>query len=440
MVISENKIPSDLPKLPAGWAFKALDQLVDLSRGISYGIVQPGSDTPDGVPIVRVNNLRNRGVVTDDVLRVKPAIAAKYKRTKLCGGEVLLSLVGTLGETAVAPLQLRGWNTARAVAVIPILEEPGPNWVELCLRSPLIRRYMRMWATTTVQATLNLRDVARLPIPLPPSMERMRIADVLRALDDKIELNRRMNETLEAVARVIFKSWFVDFDPLRANAEGRQPFGMDAATAALFPNSFVDSPLGKIPKGWKLTTLDEAIDIYDSKRIPLSGRERIQVKGTYPYYGAAGVVDHVNNYLFDGIFILIGEDGSVVNDDDTPVVQYVWGKFWVNNHAHVLQGCSGISNEHLLLFLQTVNIRPYVTGAVQPKLNQGNLCRIPFLLPDKEVCDAFGATVEPLYGLLRANTEQSRTLTTIRDALLPKLISGEIRVKNGEELVGGAVR
>lgn len=287
---------------------------------------------------------------------------------------------------------------------------------------------------------ITFDQISELELCLPPLAIQAEIVGFLEDIGEQIDLNQRMNETLEAMARAIFKSWFVDFDPVRAKAEGHQPFGMNAETAALFPDSFVDSPLGKIPKGWKLTTLDKAIDIYDSKRIPLSGRERIQVKGTYPYYGAAGVVDHVNNYLFDGIFILIGEDGSVVNDDDTPVAQYVWGKFWVNNHAHVLQGCSGVSNEHLLLFLQTVNIRPYVTGAVQPKLNQGNLCRIPFLLPDKKVCDAFGATVEPLYGLLRANTEQSRTLTTIGDALLPKLISGEIRVKNGEELVGGAVR
>jgi len=281
---------------------------------------------------------------------------------------------------------------------------------------------------------ITFDQIAELELSLPPMTDQAVIATFLDEIDSKIELNRRMNETLEAMARAIFKSWFVDFDPVRAKTEGRQPFGMDSATAALFPDSFEDSLLGKIPKGWSLTTLGQAIEIYDSKRIPLSGRERIKVKGTYPYYGAAGVLDHVNSYLFDGVYILIGEDGSVVNEDDTPVVQYVWGRFWVNNHAHVLQGYSGISNEHLLLFLQTINIRPYVTGAVQPKLNQGNLCRIPFLMPDKEVCDAFGDTVESLYDLLRANTEQSRTLTTIRDALLPKIISGEIRVRDATKL------
>jgi type I restriction enzyme S subunit len=152
-------------------------------------------------------------------------------------------------------------------------------------------------------------------------------------------------------------------------------------------------------------------------------------RGKYPYHGAASVMDYVDDFLFDGIYTLIGEDGSVVNDDDTPVLQYVWGKFWVNNHAHVLTGKNGVSVEHLLLFFKTLNIRPFVTGAVQPKLNQGNLCRVPFVLPPESVCTEFAGVIEPMFSRIRANTEESRTLAALRDALLPKLLSGELRAK-----------
>jgi type I restriction enzyme S subunit len=141
-------------------------------------------------------------------------------------------------------------------------------------------------------------------------------------------------------------------------------------------------------------------------------------------------MDYVDDYLFDGIYMLMGEDGSVINDDGTPVTQYVWGKFWVNNHAHVLRGKNGIFTEHLLLHLKDSNIASFVTGAVQPKLNQGNMNRIPFIIPPPEISQAFGEKIDPLFSRIRANTDQSRNLATLRDTLLPKLLSGELSVEN----------
>ena len=128
------------------------------------------------------------------------------------------------------------------------------------------------------------------------------------------------------------------------------------------------------------------------------------------------------------MYVLVGEDGSVIDDHDHPVVQHVWGQFWVSNHAHVLTGEGGISTEHLLLFLRSVNIRPFVTGAVQPKLNQGNLKSVPFIRPSGHVSEAFEETVAPLFSLLRHNDDQIRTLAAAREALLPKLLSGELRM------------
>lgn len=282
---------------------------------------------------------------------------------------------------------------------------------------------------------LNRDTAHNQKIQIPPLAEQKTIAHILGTLDDKIELNQQMNRNLEAIAQAIFKSWFVDFDPVRAKMEGRQPAGMDAATAALFPDSFEDLPIGEIPKGWTAVSLGDVITLYDSRRIPLSNRERAQRQGKYPYYGAASVMDYVDDYLFDGVYILMGEDGSVIDRNDHPVIQYIWGKFWVNNHAHVLQGSNGVSNEHLMLFLKQINICPYVTGAVQLKLNQGNLRCIPFILPSPQVCHAFGANVSRFYAHFRANHEQSLTLATIRDTLLPKLMSGEIRVKEAEEIL-----
>ncbi|MFO8013103.1 MAG: restriction endonuclease subunit S [Phycisphaerae bacterium] len=275
-----------------------------------------------------------------------------------------------------------------------------------------------------------------LPVRVPPLPEQKAIAHVLGTLDDKIALNRRMNETLEQVARALFKSWFVDFDPVRAKADGRES-GLPPEIADLFPDSFEDSSLGPIPEGWEATCLGEVVQIHDSKRIPLSRRERAKRQGSYRYYGAAGILDYVDDYLFDGIYVLVGEDGSVVDDEDHPVVQYVWGRFWVNNHAHVLTGARGVSNEHLLLALRNTYIRPYVTGAVQPKLNQTNLKAVPFVIPDDDVCEAFNRCIQPLFARFRANHDESHTLAAIRDALLPKLLSGEIEIPEADSVFEG---
>src|SRR6266508_777643 len=199
------------------WETVPLGSLIEPSRGISYGIVQPGAPVVDGVPIVRVSDVRDGRIAVSAPLRVAPSIEAAYVRTRLAGGELLLTLVGTVGESAVVPASLAGWNTARAVAVIPVRKELGAYWVKLALGAPGVREIIDSRLNTTVQATLNLGDVARLPIVLPPTPEREAIAHILGTLDDKIELNRRMNETLEAMARAIFKSWFIDFDPVRCH-------------------------------------------------------------------------------------------------------------------------------------------------------------------------------------------------------------------------------
>lgn len=268
-------------------------------------------------------------------------------------------------------------------------------------------------------------DFYSLPVLLPPEPLQKAIAHILGTLDDKIELNRRKAETLEAMARALFKSWFVDFDPVHARSQDDNE-GIPQHIHNLFPKEFEDSILGKIPKGWRTTSIQEALVIHDAKRVPLSSRQRAERKGQYPYYGAASVMDYVDDYLFDGVYVLLGEDGSVVNDDGSPVLQYVSGKFWVNNHAHVLSGNNGITAEYLLLFLERVNIRPYVTGAVQAKLNQGNLLRIPFLFPSGDILAYFNQIVEPNYAKIRQLREENASLRTVQQLLLPRLISGEL--------------
>ena len=300
--------------------------------------------------------------------------------------------------------------------------------------------------------------VSRFSRPMLDISEQRAIAQILGTLDDKIELNRQMNHTLEAMAQALFKSWFVDFDPvvvnaLRAGNPVPEKFAQRAAhyrdnpdalrlpedTLRQFPDRFQESELGAIPEGWDAQKLGNVIDIHDSKRIPLNSRQRAEKKGSYRYYGASGIMDYVDDYIFDGTYILVGEDGTVIDNQDHPVVQYVWGKFWVNNHAHVLSGKNRITNEHLYLMMKNTNARPFVTGAVQPKISQTNLKRIPIILPKEEVLDLFFKFIDDLFEKYRENSKEHSLLENLRDTLLPKLISGELRVPDAEKLLEKAL-
>ena len=257
--------------------------------------------------------------------------------------------------------------------------------------------------TGAVQPKISQKNLYSFIVTYPKDKSLQRkIVSILKTIDDKIELNQRQNNNLEQQAQALFKSWFIDFEP----------FG------------------GVMPEDWKVGKVDEIIELFDSQRIPLSGNQRENMQKLYPYYGATSLMDYVDNYIFDGKYLLLGEDGTVIDNEGFPILQYVWGKFWVNNHAHILQGKNGFNVESLYLFFKKTNIKSIVTGAVQPKVNQANLRAIPAIIPNLECMNKFNKIIDPLFAMLRNNKEENTRLAAIRDALLPKLMSGEIDVSN----------
>lgn len=263
--------------------------------------------------------------------------------------------------------------------------------------------------STSAYPSIKPSDIESLNVLIPPIDKQQSITATLSCLDEKIELNNYINKTLEEMAQAIFKSWFVDFEPFQ-NGE------------------FEDSELGRIPKGWRVGRSSEIIDIFDSKRIPLSSRQREVMEKKYPYYGAASLMDYVDDYIFDGIYILLGEDGTVVDNCGYPILQYVWGKFWVNNHAHVLKGINGFTEESIYMLLKNTSVQGIVTGAVQPKINQANLKSLKVLIPPTGILSEYNILLETIFAEKRRGHEENQALISIRDSLLPRLMSGEVRV------------
>jgi type I restriction enzyme S subunit len=272
-----------------------------------------------------------------------------------------------------------------------------------------LQKNLKYLDSGSAQSQITIDALKNLAIKLPSLDYQNLIVNALKTLDDKIECNRRINENLEQQAQALFKSWFVDFEPFKD-----QPF--------------VESELGMIPQGWKLGNLFDVSEILDKYRKPLSSRDREGMDKIYPYYGATSCMDYVDNYIFDGIYTLIGEDGSVAKEDGLPYMQYVWGKLWVNNHAHILQGKNGFSTEMIHTMLSITNIGHLVTGAVQAKLSQANMQKILVAIPPVKVLDKIRPVIDELYGRIRNAEDESRRLAELRDALLPRLMSGEINV------------
>lgn len=269
----------------------------------------------------------------------------------------------------------------------------------------------RLAGSGSTMPLLNKSDFSNIKIDVPETLEEQKeIANILSSFDKKIELLKEQNQTLETMAQTIFKEWFVDFNYPNATSE------------------MIDSEMGEIPKGWSVGKIEDIVNIYDSQRIPLSSQERELKKGIYPYYGATKVLDYIDDFLFDGTYLLFAEDGSVSDANGKPILQYVWGKFWVNNHTHILQGKNGFSTELLYIAFKNINVSSIITGAVQLKINQGNLLNYKILIPDKFILNNYIQLLNPIFRKFKSNFEQIQILEETRDSLLPKLMSGRIRV------------
>ena len=212
---------------------------------------------PAGVPFLRSQNVEPFRITLDDVKHISPEFHERLRKSAP-PGEVVIVRTGKPGAAAVVPASLPSANCSDLVIVRPG-HSSTLDFLAYYVNSAA--QHVSAHLVGAVQQHFNVGSVREMLMLLPSLHEQCAIAHILGTLDDKIELNRRMNETLEGMARAIFKSWFVDFDPVRAKAAGRQPAGMDAATAALFPDSFEDSPLGKIPKGWKVERLGNVLEL-----------------------------------------------------------------------------------------------------------------------------------------------------------------------------------
>ena len=274
--------------VPEHWEFKTIDELLEHPKAISVGVMYPGSDTDGGVPLIKVSDVKNGAIASRPSFCISNKVDEEYKRTRLNGSELLLTLVGNPGDCVIVTDEMCGWNVARALAVIRLKDTQLRFWIRYVLASKPAQHLIEARLNTTVQKTLNLKDVREIGIPIPPREERDSITKIIDSIEKKTLLNTQINQTLESIAQAIFKSWFIDFDPVRAKIAAKQE-GKDAelaamcaisgkseaeveqmakedfaelqATATLFPDELVESELGEVPKGWDKYSLSKMITL-----------------------------------------------------------------------------------------------------------------------------------------------------------------------------------
>ena len=347
-----------------------------------------------------------------------------------------------LGFPAMIPEDFRGRDVIAATNLYKVTNrsEISNRFLYWLMRGTAYRERILGCAKGTTVRMLTKDAIEDFSFLCPPRAEREAIAESLDALDDKIELNRRINATLEAMARALFQSWFVDFDPVRAKLDGRPPAALDPATAALFPDSFQDSEAGHIPKGWTIQPVGEVADCVGGGT-PSTAEPKYWEGGTHHWTTPkdfsslqSPILLDTNRKLTDAGIANISSGllpaGTLLLSSRAPVGYLAISAMPVAiNQGFIALKCNErASNLFMLNWCQTnmADIESRATGTTFAEISKQNFRPIPVVLPPKELMAAFSAKVAPHYAQITANLQQSRTLATLRDTLLPKLLSGEI--------------
>jgi type I restriction enzyme S subunit len=373
----------------------------------------------EGVPVIRGQNMGTRWV-SGEFAFVSEEKAQSLEANLAGPGDIVFTQRGTLGQVCLVPdAPFDRYLLSQSQMKLTVDRNVAdPRFFYYVFTSAEQQHYIRQHAIQTGVPHTNLGILRATPLQVPPLAEQRAIAHILGTLDDKIELNRRMSESLEAIARALFKSWFVDFDPVRAKAEGRSP-GLPQPLADLFPARLVDSDLGEIPEGWDVGPLKSVVVLQRGFDLPAQKR----TSGLYPVLAASGPSGTHSEFMVRGPGVTTGRSGVLGR------VFYVHDDFWPLNTSLWVKEFRHSTPTYAFHLLGTLNFESFNAGSAVPTLNRNHVHSLPTLLPPMEIIAAFERLAVAGLRSQKHGDDQSRTLAALRDTLLPKLISGELKVE-----------
>ena len=397
------------------WTVRPLEDC--MSALIDYRGKTP-QKTSSGIPLITAKVVKGGRIEKPDEFIAVDDYESWMRRGIPKDGDVVITTEAPLGEVG----QLSAERVALAQRLIALRGKPGildNGFLKYLMQSADVQEQLRARASGTTVLGIKQSELRKVSLTLPPFSEQRAIAHILGTLDDKIDLNRRMNDTLEAMARALFKSWFVDFDPVRAKADGRDT-GLPPHLADLFPDQFEDSELGEIPDEWSVDNLGELIDLAYGKAL----RDQDRRPGSIPVYGSNGQVGWHDQKLVDGPGIIVGRKGN------PGFVKWAPTDFFPIDTTFFVEPKSECKSLYYLLYaLEALDLPSLSADSAVPGLNRNMADMSTVLRPGAPVLSGFDYFIEPLFRRRLQNDEESSTLYALHDALLPKLLSGEIRVK-----------
>jgi type I restriction enzyme S subunit len=412
------------------WGEVTLESVAD---EVTVGYVGPMASeyVSSGIPFLRSTNIQPYQINLQDVIYISQAFHKKIQKSALFPGDVVIVRTGKPGTAAAIPNNLSVANCSDLVIV-----RPGRN-----LDSHFLAYYINSAAqghiaaniVGAVQQHFNIGSAKQLKLWLPPLPEQRAIARILGALDDKIELNRHMNRTLEGMAQTLFKSWFVDFDPVTRKTEGQTPFGMYANPAALFPAEYVNSELGEIPYGWRVGTVEEVFDLTMGQSPP--GETYNEIGEGIAFY--QGRTDFGSRYPTARIYCTaptrFANPGDTLVSVRAPVgdINMALEKCCIGRGLASIRHKSGSRSYtyYAMHFLRDDFDVFEGEGTLFGSISGVGFRNIKIIVPSPEVLAEFEYRISPLDWMIENNERQNVALASIRDALLPRLLSGEVRVK-----------
>jgi type I restriction enzyme S subunit len=441
----------ELQLLPDGWSIKTLGELCDEGGGdIQTGPFGSQLHSADyvsaGVPSIMPTNILVEGIQAEGIARITRQDAERLQRYRVRTGDIIYSRRGDVEKCALVTDKEDGWLCGTGCLRVRIGKAPtNPDFVHAYLSSPSVRAWVVRHSIGATMPNLNTGILRNLPVSLPPPVEMQSIGTIWTALINKTNQLASMNRKLEAIARAIFKSWFVDFDPVRAKAKGREPEGMDAATAALFPSEFEDSELGEIPLGWKVKSIGD---------ISISNRKSIGKDYAHPEIEYVDISSVEPGRITSTLVYSLAEAPSrakrLVRDGDT-----IWSCVRPNRRSYALVieptdslvvstgfvtlTATEVPFSFLYLSVTTSQFVEYLTlradGAAYPAVRPDTFESAKVTIPAKSIANRFHEIVEPILRTIAANDRQATTLAELRDTLLPRLISGKLRVPDAEAML-----
>jgi type I restriction enzyme S subunit len=409
-------------------------ELYEMGSGISTKPEQAGH----GAPFCSFTTVFNNYFLPPELPDRMDTSVDEQETYSLKEGDVLLTRTSeTLDELGMSSVAVKDYPKATFSGFLKRLRPTQTDvvyhkFLAFYLRSPLFRKAMNNNAVMTLRCSLNEQIFSYLDLLLPEFDQQKKIGDLLFQIYAKIELNQRINAELEGMAKLLYDYWFVQFDfPMtaaQAAALGKPKLAGHPYRSSGGKMIYNETLKRDIPEGWTTMRFDSFCENFDSKRIPLSKAERSKRQGPIPYYGATGVMDFVDDHIFDGEYVLVAEDGSVMDKDGFPIIQFITGKTWVNNHAHVLRANEPRNNEFLLLSIARIPVINIMTGSIQKKITQDNLNGLLLVRPSTELLESFASFAIPIRQQMVNLQKQNQELTALRDWLLPMLMNGQVTV------------